>query len=312
MPGRDPRAYRLLAGERPAEGLRRIALGRVERAEERLREAERVEDPSECIHAARKDLKKLRAAARLARDELGEELYRAENARYRDAARLLSGPRDAEVKLETLEGLRERSDELGPGIDEWLAALRAERDRAIDEVRGGAAAARSSAVTPLDRAIAVVDSAPERIAAWPLRTDSWKLVGPGIDRAYRRGRREMRRAAEDPEGPAMHGWRKRAKDLWYQLRILSEAIPGSLSESVALADELAEALGDHHDLTLLRDDLLRRDLPAARRPTIVAAIAERQDELAAKAFDLGETLYARKPKAFHRKLRRGWKAWLKG
>lgn len=313
MPGRDPRAYRLLAGERPAEGLRRIAVGRAERAMERLREAERVEDPSECIHAARKDLKKLRAVARLARRELGEELYRAENARYRDAGRLLSGPRDAEVKLETLAGLRERSGGLGPGVDEWLAALRAERDRAVEEVRGGAAAAgRASATTPLGRAIAAVEPAPRRIAAWPLGTGSWKLVGPGACRAYRRGRREMRRAAADPSGPAMHQWRKRAKDLWYQLRILRDAIPDSLADSLGLADELAEALGDHHDLILLRDDLLRRELPAIHRPTVVAAIAARQDELAAEAFDLGAELYARKPKPFRRKLRRGWKAWRKG
>jgi CHAD domain-containing protein len=314
MPRRDPRAYRLLAGERPAGGLRRIALGRVERAGERLREAERVEDPSECIHAARKDLKKLRAVARLVRQELGEDLYRAENARYRDAGRLLSGPRDAEVKLETLEELRTREGaSLDPGIDEWLAALREERDRAVEEVRGGVATAgQASATTPLGRAIAAVELGPQRIAAWPLSTDSWKLVGPGVDRAYRRGRREMRRTAEDPSGPAMHQWRKRAKDLWYQLRILREAIPAPLSDSLDLADRLAEALGDHHDLTLLRDDLLRRDLPGVRRPTVVAAIAARQEELAAAAFDLGEDLYARKPKAFRRKLRRGWREWREG
>ena len=304
------RSFRLEVGEQPAAGMRRIALGRTERALERLVEAERAADPSECIHAARKDLKKLRAVLRLVRRELGDDLYRAENARYRDVGRLLAGPRDAEVKLETLEGLRERSGEHGSGIEEWLAALREERDRAVEEVRGGAAAAgQASATTPLGRAIAAVELTPQRIAAWPLRTDSWKLVGPGVDRAYRRGRREMRRTAEDPSGPAMHQWRKRAKDLWYQLRILREATPAPLSDSLDLADQLAEALGDHHDLTLLRDDLLRRDLPAARRPTIVAAIAERQDELAAKAFDLGEALYARKPKSFHRKLRRGWKDW---
>jgi CHAD domain-containing protein len=283
--------------------MRRIALGRAEGAAERLREAERAVDPSECIHAARKDLKKLRAVVRLLRRELGEDLYRAENGRYRDAGRLLSGSRDAEVKLETLEGLHERyGASLGPGIDAWLAALCEERDAAIEEARAGAAGS-------LGQAIVAVGLGADRIASWPLRTDSWKLVGPGIDRAYRRGRREMRRAAEDPGGPAMHQWRKRAKDLWYHLRILRDALPGALSGSVALADELADALGDHHDLAVLRDDLLRRDLPMARRPTVVAAIAARQEELAAGAFDLGEDLYVRKPKAFRRKLRRGRKDW---
>jgi CHAD domain-containing protein len=286
--------------------MRRIASGRARQAAERLRQAERKKDPSECIHAARKDLKKLRAAVRLLRRALGEDLYREENTRYRDAGRLLSGPRDAEVMRETLEGLRARyGASHGPSIDEWLAVLREERELAVEGVRKGAA-------TSLGQAIGAVEQGSERIASWPLQTESWKLVGPGIDRAYRRGRREMRRAAENASGAAMHQWRKRAKDLWYDLRILREAIPEALSGSLALADELSETLGEHHDLTVLRDDLLRRDLPMARRPTIVAAIAARQEELAAIAFDLGAHLYARKPRAFRRKLRRGWKESRKG
>jgi len=51
------RTYRLEASEPPTVGMRRIARGRAERAAERLQEAGRVEDPSACIHAARKDLK---------------------------------------------------------------------------------------------------------------------------------------------------------------------------------------------------------------------------------------------------------------
>jgi hypothetical protein len=141
------RAYRLDAGEGAAAGMRRIALGRLESAAEQLREAERAVDPSACIHAARKDLKKLRAAIRLLRRELGDELYRAENERYREAGRALAPSRDAEVKVETLEALRERcAGRLAPAVtDEWLAALRrSHRDRARDR-RAGRAAGRGLA-----------------------------------------------------------------------------------------------------------------------------------------------------------------------
>lgn len=294
------RAYRLSRDESPTEGMRRIALGRLERAAEQLREAERATDPSESIHAARKDLKKLRAAVRMLRRELGDELYRAENERYREAGRWLASSRDAEVKLATLEALRERfAAEIEPvDSDEWLAALRGERERAVEAARQD---------DRIAAALAVVDQGPRRVEAWPLRTDSWKLFEAGIDRAYRRGRREMRRAAEDPSGTNMHSWRKRAKDLWYQLRILRDARPKAFAESLGQAGELAGLLGDHHDLTVLRDDLLGRDAAVLRRPALVAAIGERQAELAASAFELGECLYARKPKAFRRKLRRGWK-----
>jgi hypothetical protein len=42
---------------------------------------------------------------------------------------------------------------------------------------------------------------------------------------------------------------------------------------------------------------------------LLAAISERQDELAADAIDLGERVYAKKPKAFERRLRAYWKSW---
>ena len=297
-------SYRLEADEKPTAGMRRIALERAERAAERLRVAGTVEDPSECIHAARKDLKKLRAVVRLLRHELGDDLYRAENERYRDAGRLLSTSRDAEAKLGALEDLRQRfSGRLAPAdTSDWLDELRRERDRAVRAARMGDA-------DSIEAALKAVEDGRARIEAWPLETNSWKLVGLDIDRAYRRGRREMNRAAGDPSGANMHQWRKRAKDLWYQLRILRDARPKALGESLEWADELADTLGDHHDLTVLRDDLLRRELPLAERPALVAAIAERQEELAGAAFELGERLYARKPKAFRFEMRRGWKKW---
>jgi CHAD domain-containing protein len=300
-------SYRLKADEKPDAGMRRIALERAERAAGRLREAARAEDPSPCIHAARKDLKKLRAAVRLLRDELGDDLYGAEDERYRQVGRLLSPSRDAEVKVETLEDLRQRfSGRLATtATSDWLEQLRQERDLAL-------AASRRGNANSVGAALALVEEGSARIGSWPLKTGSWKLVGPGIGRAYRRGRREMRRATEEESGANMHQWRKRAKDLSYQLRLLREARPEALGDSLDLADELADALGDHHDLTVLRDDLLLRDLPTAQRPALVATIAERQDALAATAFDLGGRLYARKPKAFRRKMRRGWREWRKG
>jgi adenylate cyclase len=297
----DGGPFRLKRKEGAVAGMRRIALGRAERAAERLREAEGADDLAPCVHGARKDLKKLRAVLRLLRRELGDDLYHEENERYRDAARLLSAPRDAEVKLETLAGLRERFGEgLGLGVDEWSTELQRDRDVAIEAIREGAA-------TSLGRATGMVEQGRERIAAWPLETDSRKLVAPRIERAYRRGRREMRRAKEDPSGPHLHQWRKRAKDLWYQLRILRKSIPASLARSIDLADELADVLGEHHDLAVLRDDLLVRELPAVDRPAVIAAIAERQAELAATAFDLGGRLYSRKPRAFRKRMHRGWK-----
>jgi CHAD domain-containing protein len=296
------RAYRLQAGEAPSGGMRRIALARADSALQRLDEAERVDDSAACIHGARKDLKKLRALVRLLRRELGAGLYRAENRRYRDAGRQLSATRDAEVKLRTLEALRERFPErlAAEAVGEWRRELEAERERAVADARRGASIAIARNAVEAGRA---------RIAAWPLRSDSWRLVGPGVSRSYRRGRRAMRRAAADPSGENLHEWRKRAKDLWYHLRILEAALPPPLAGSVERADRLAETLGDHHDLTVLGEDLLDRELPASGRLALVEAIEQRRGELAAAALEQGDALYANRPKAFSRKLRMGWERW---
>ena len=100
------RSYQLHDHEKPGEGIRRVARGRIDSAVEHLRN-DAGADVAEAVHDTRKDMKKLRSLLRLVRDELGPERYRAENGRYRDAARLLSGARDAEVKLATLAALRE-------------------------------------------------------------------------------------------------------------------------------------------------------------------------------------------------------------
>ena len=47
-------------------------------------------EPAEAIDEARKDVKKIRSALRLVRDEIGDDVWRRENDHYRDVARKLS------------------------------------------------------------------------------------------------------------------------------------------------------------------------------------------------------------------------------
>ncbi len=92
-----------------------------------------------------------------------------------------------------------------------------------------------------------------RVLSWPLNGDGWDLIGPGLQRTYRRRRKRLR----DVEGNAtvtnLHEWRKRVKDLWYQLRLIRRAEPELFGHLVRDADDLADHLGVDHDLALLRD-----------------------------------------------------------
>jgi CYTH domain-containing protein/CHAD domain-containing protein len=295
------RGYRLKAKEAPAAGIERIAVARAEKALEALRHARAGDRVADSIHSARKDLKKLRSALRLVRPAIDEERFRSENSRYRDAGRRLSSSRDAEVKLETLDALGERfgAELSGRALRTWAGLLAAERDELGDE---------DAIAGQVESAIGAIEAGREEIARWRPSNGSWDLFAPGFERTYKRGRRELKRVRAKRRAEDVHQWRKRVKDLWYQLRILRKAWPELLGETADQAHRLADLLGDHHDLTVLREDLESRPRLADEK-ALARAIERRQDELLDEALELGARLYAEKPKALLRRLSVYWKTW---
>ena len=155
------RAYRLRRGEDTGDGVRRIARGQLDLAGERLDAGAGARgDLDGAVHETRKAFKRLRALVRVARDALGDEVYRRENTIFRDAGRRLSSARDATVLVQTLDALTARyRDELGDdafaGLRDALAGEAAAASRALAERprhgrpgpahAGGRAAARSAA-----------------------------------------------------------------------------------------------------------------------------------------------------------------------
>jgi CYTH domain-containing protein/CHAD domain-containing protein len=295
------RAYRLLSDEDAASGVRRVIVGRLDKAAERLREAGDADGDAlaEAIHGARKDLKKARAALRLVRDGLGEKTFKRENHALRDAARTLSASRDAEVKLATLDALAEGDGDAPPAATAlWRDALASDRDRIV----GGGS---EEAVTAIE---AVAARAPE----WKLRADGWKLLAPGLDTAYREGREAFAALGDAPGFETVHDLRKRGKDLWYQLRLLRDAWQPVLEPTAEEIHAFTDLLGDHHDLAVLAVDLAgREEVDAVHRETLRTLIEARQASLLAEARTAGERVYAEKPKAFDRRIRAYWRAWIR-
>jgi len=294
------RLYRLRTDEELAGDVRRIARGRVERAVEQLRNANG--DPATAIHEARKDMKKLRSLLRLVRADLGKQRYRAENSRYRDAARLLSGARDAAVKLATLAALRERYTDEAPAAERLEQTLREEHERVAAD--GEALAARMEQAAQAIETGAVDD--------WSLDDDGFELFAAGLERAYRRGRDGMRAVRDDPDDETIHEWRKRVKDLWYDLRLLRDAWPEPLKATADEAHELTDLLGDHHDLAVLIDDARAKAPDDPDTEALAKLAARRQEELLGQAFRIGDRLYAEKPSQFTRRIERYWETWRRG
>ncbi|MGN6258750.1 MAG: CHAD domain-containing protein [Solirubrobacterales bacterium] len=296
------RSYGLGRDEELAAGLTRVAIGRAEQAVERLRQSQVGEnETADAVHGARKDMKKLRTVLRLLRDELGGKRYKRENARFRDAARALSETRDAEAKLGTLDALAEHEDGLPEdAVASWRKIIDRDREAAAN------AACDESAIA---EAISQIEAGLEEIEGWEIEGDSWQLIDRALTRTYRRGRRAKEAAAKSRSEGGFHEWRKRAKDLWYELRLLSCAWSGPLEATAEEAHRLTDLLGDHHDLAVLREDLRQRNLGEGETVALEAAIGRRQEELAAAAFPLGRRLYAERPQDFNRRLRRYWEAW---
>ena len=287
------RAYRLGAEEDIAKGVRRIARGRVDHALERL-DAARSGNFAKGVHEARKDLKQLRSLLRLVRKGIGDGAYRSANVRFRDAGRSLSGARDAEVKLQTLEALEERFPGALP--EQAVTPLRA----ALEGERPGNASAANLAA--LERAEQEIRRGRAEISRWAVDGGP-ELISKRLERTYRRGRKMLADVRKDPTDNNVHEWRKRVKDLWYQLRIAEESDPEAVRERADVAHDISDLIGDHHDLAVLAEDVAARPEGLGgrdEREALIAHVRERQDELLQEAARLGRKLYAKKPKKFLR------------
>ena len=286
----ESRAYRLEPGESLPEGIARIARGRIDHAVDELR-GNTDSTSEQAVHEARKDMKKLRALLRLARGELGERTYARENACFRDAARELAGARDADVMLATVKALELRNGlggELQKRIQEGHSAQRSEGREAA---AGGA--------------VAILEAARGRIDDWPLERDSFAALSEGLERTYRRGRREFKAARAEEGIEALHEWRKRVKQLWYHSSLLKCAWPPVMTAFAAEAHELSDRLGEDHDLAMLAGWVTEH---VGQEPELVDTVEDSRARLQGEAFGLGERLYAEKPPAYVRRIERLWDA----
>jgi hypothetical protein len=110
-----------------------------------------------------------------------------------------------------------------------------------------------------------------------------------------------------------HEWRKAAKRLWYELRLI-EATGGRIRSDARALDRLETWLGNDHNAVVLcsrmaADARLRRAGPDL--DALHAVIDRHQAGLRRKALALGARLYARSPRRYVAELKRLWRRWKK-
>jgi CHAD domain-containing protein len=282
-------------------GLARIAREQLDRALGGL------ENPKvhrhEAIHEARKCGKRLRALLRLARAGIGDDVYRRENGAIRDAAKGLSGLRDAEALLETYARLQARfADEVDwrrlVGVRRALVARR--RELADD----GTLPQRIAAFGEELRGVH------ERLPSWPLADLGFDDLAPGFKRSYRRGRKAMRAIDAAPSDEHFHEWRKRVKEHRYHLELLRDVWPPQVKARRGEVRTLGDLLGEEHDLSVLRATLEAESARFGDGVGLLLDLARRhQAELRERMWPLGLRLFAERPGALVWRYRRYWQAW---
>jgi CHAD domain-containing protein len=200
------------------------------------------------------------------------------------------------VRLQTLIQLRDEAAKKSeenpfPRIEELLSLERESFSAAFDGWQ--------------KQAIPKLERVEERLSKWPLDHITWKQICGAVEKIYKRGQRGLAKTIKKPVPENFHAWRKRVKDLWYQLRILQPLNRVVLEEMAHDADVLAELLGREHDFDFLLarldkesgDDSLRGELARLQK-----LIRKRGRRLCRDALELGRRFYAEPPKAFAKRI----------
>jgi hypothetical protein len=126
-----------------------------------------------------------------------------------------------------------------------------------------------------------------------------------VQKTYKRGRDALKAAIEKANTKKLHTFRKRAKELDYQLRILRPIAPAVFGE---LDDELkaiGRCLGQFHDLAFVAERLASIRPARKRGDRILNSLIDtREKELEETAIALGERFYAERPRQFSRRIAR--------
>ncbi len=296
--------YYLEANESNIDGVRRLI---IECIDQNIVELTILpEGRDEAIHNSRKNFKRIRAALRLVRDEIGEEIYKRENLRFRDASRKLSRARDSWVLVQTYneiikkygdQPLRVRFESIPQSLTRNYEQILAEdlNDHQL-----------------MPQIIDTMKDAKICIQGFPAFREGFSAFQGGVRRVYFRGQRAMHKAYLHTNPENFHEWRKRTKYLWHLIEILVNTQPNVLENLANDLHDLSDYLGIDHDLAVLLSVISTKFKGAETEPgflALIQLIEKERLEVETLARDLGDRLYFDSPEDFTRQLGVYWNSW---
>jgi CHAD domain-containing protein len=240
------------------------------------------------VHNIRKELKRARAALRLLRECIGAVEYRRDNALIRDAARPLTPIRDAKVLLQTLEQLQ-------PGRETGSGAFSLRlREVLEDNRRYARQQLRAADLTAAARVLRAIRG---RVSALPASRLAARHPR-GLAHAFKKARSAFAVAKRQGTDEHLHEWRKQTKYFANQLEMLLSLGRKHFDKGHRHATQLADCLGDDHDLAILTEQISRVATGAqpasadAGAHRLVRTVQRRRKALQRRAMRLGRRLYS--------------------
>ncbi len=257
------------------------------------------------VHQARKRFKKIRSLLRLCRPALADS-YTSLNDSFRQAGRKLSAMRDREAMIETCDDLH---DHFGSQVKtKVFSPIRDVFSEQLEKLRSNDGEIMQAAAEVSEK----LHTTRDHIRSIECSAEGFAVIGGGLAREYKRGKKAFEDAYENPSAEHFHSWRKRAKDYWYHMRLLRDMWPRVINGYRKACDDLSSLLGDDHDLAVLHEHITQNPslMPnSTDRGVFDDLIRLRQSELRAQARPLGVRLYAEKPRELCARFEQYWLAW---
>jgi len=274
----------------PAD-LRKTLLREFENAVQDAKDAAASVDDSssKAVHAARKALRRARGVLEMVAQELPKSERKAVGRALQESRRALSSIRDHAVAPDTL-------GELALGDADRVTAKRvldnsAEALPAIAEIKQLLAeiAARAAA-----QAEALEASLPAELR--------WDRVVDGIRGIYGEARRARRAAKRSKQW--FHTWRRRSKELSYQLQLVASHAGARVAAVQGEIAEVTDTLGPAVDLVMVREfvDTYAQGIPGDDIEHLKSAIDAKLEDLMTETRKAARDTFSQKPRRFAKRL----------
>jgi CHAD domain-containing protein len=223
------------------------------------------EDP-EAVHQARVATRRIRSTLRTFSSLLDPEWTDRLRDELKWLADMLGAVRDTDVLQARFEGelaaLPAADAKIGPRL---LAGLEGERDSARRRLLRGMAD---------DRYAALLDDLVAAAAAPALLPEAdgpaAEAMRPLVAKPWKRLRKAVRKAGDDPTDEELHQIRIRAKRARYAAEAVEPVIGSPAGRFADAAADLQDILGDHHD-AVVGEQWLRQAAGSARRDVALVA-----------------------------------------